>query len=62
MKYIEKIVLKAVCLISALSFWACSDVPEDGTYRLDVFSTNDVHGKYYELSIVAAYVGGEREK
>lgn len=61
-KYMEKIVLKAVCLISALSFWACSDVPEDGTYRLDVFSTNDVHGKYYELSKVAAYVGGEREK
>ena len=34
---------------------------EDGTYRVDIFSTNDVHGKYYDLAKVSSYIGSERE-
>ena len=34
---------------------------EDGTYRVDIFSTNDVHGKYYDLAKVSSYIYSERE-
>ena len=50
MKFIKKIVLAAAAAMLA----GCSNRPADGEYQLDLLTTNDVHGSWFD----STYVGG----
>lgn len=39
-------------LLSLLAMAACSGGPEDGTYHLELLTTNDVHGRWFDESYV----------
>lgn len=68
--------MKRINFLFVLSFlvWLLvSCGPKDGTYRIDIYSTNDVHGHYFDsvytsdkvqlsLANVSTYIKGERER
>lgn len=57
----RKIVHYLIVLAVGIVAVSCGNRLEDGEYRLDIFSTNDVHGKYRDLAKVSEYIKGQRE-
>ena len=73
-----KNVITSILFLLSLGFtYSCSDKPADGIYYLELYATNDIHGRYfssqysvkngaedhpYSLATVSAYMKGVRSR